>query len=333
MRRFLLAMIILLIGGCVETEAQNVVNRIARRAENAAVRAVERNVGKQVEKAVDKAVDDAFEEAEKEAEKEVEKAEKEIKEAEKEIEKAEKELIETAEEIEAVQQEIEEEEETIFQDAVSIQDYDFSIDYELVADPFFGFKKGVKLTFADLDKKGKPTSHSVNEITKIEGEAPFNCTVEYSVTLLDDKKKSLGIEPMVQTFVIKNGIVTFDENSFAGQLMQGMDVKISGTLFRFPSNAKVGDTFEDYSILFNMGGIKSTSHVTNIRVTSEETITVDGVDIECVVVENTTSSKVMGIKSEGTQKVWYGRGYGAVRTENYDDKGKLLTTNALVEIE
>ncbi|MBR6670290.1 MAG: hypothetical protein IKL31_06040 [Ruminococcus sp.] len=309
----------------MESEAQNIVNRIARRAENAAAKAVERNVTKKVEEAVNEAVDEAFEEAEKERE----KGEKEL---EKQLEKAENEIIEAAEEMEAVQKEIEEEEATIFQDAVSFDEYDFSIDYELVADPFFGYKEGVKLTFADLDKKGKPTAHSVNEITKLEGEAPFNCTVEYTVSLLDDKKNPLGIE-MVQSYSIRNGIVTFDENSFAGQLLQGMEVKISGTLFRLPSNAKVGDTFEDYSVLINMGGIKSTAHVTNIRITAEETLTIDGVDIECVVVENNTASKAIGIKSEGTQKIWYGRGYGAVRTETYDKKGKILTTNALVEID
>ena len=326
MKKIIVIMMLLVFGCSIESEAQNIVNRIARRAENAAAKAVERNVTKKVEEAVNEAVDEAFEETEKKAEKEIEKAEKEIKEAEQEI-------IEAAEEMEAVQKEIEEEEATIFQDAVSLDEYDFSIDYELVADPFFGYKEGVKLTFADLDKKGKPTAHTMNEITKLEGEAPFNCTVEYTVTLLDDKKNSLGITPMVQSYSIRNGIVTFDENSFAGQMMQGMDVKISGTLFRLPSNAKVGDTFEDYSILLNMGGIKSTAHVTNIRVTAEETLTIDGVDIECVVVENHTSTKAIGIKSEGTQKIWYGRGYGAVRTETYDKKGKILTTNALVEID
>lgn len=325
MKKIIVIMMLLVFGCSMESEAQNIVNRIARRAENAAAKAVERNVTKKVEEAVNEAVDEAFEEAEKERE----KGEKEL---EKQLEEAEKEIIEAAEEMEAVQKEIEEEEATIFQDAVSFDEYDFSIDYELVADPFFGYKEGVKLTFADLDKKGKPTAHSVNEITKLEGEAPFNCTVEYTVSLLDDKKNPLGIE-MVQSYSIRNGIVTFDENSFAGQLLQGMEVKISGTLFRLPSNAKVGDTFEDYSVLINMGGIKSTAHVTNIRITAEETLTIDGVDIECVVVENNTASKAIGIKSEGTQKIWYGRGYGAVRTETYDKKGKILTTNALVEID
>lgn len=325
MKKIIVIMMLLVFGCSMESEAQNIVNRIARRAERAAVNAVERNVSKKVENAVNEAVDEAFEEAEKERE----KGEKEL---EKQLEKAEKEIIEAAEEMETVQKEIEEEEATIFQDAVSFDEYDFSIDYELVADPFFGYKEGVKLTFADLDKKGKPTAHSVNEITKLEGEAPFNCTVEYTVSLLDDKKNPLGIE-MVQSYSIRNGIVTFDENSFAGQMMQGLEVKISGTLFRLPSNAKVGDTFEDYSVLINMGGIKSTAHVTNIRITAEETLTIDGVDIECVVVENNTASKAIGIKSEGTQKIWYGRGYGAVRTETYDKKGKILTTNALVEID
>ena len=323
MRNILIMVALLMMGSVAELHAQGIIGRAVRRA---ATNAIERNVTKQVEKAVDKAVDDAFNEIEDDIEKEVEKAEKEIEETAKEVEAA-------IEEAEAVQEEIEKEEETIFKDAVDFDEYDFSIDYELVADPFFGYKKGVKLIFADLDKKGKPTAHTMNEITKLEGEAPFNCTVEYTVTLLDDKKNSLGITPMVQTYSIRNGIVTFDENSFAGQLMQGMDVKISGTLFRLPSNAKVGDTFEDYSILLNMGGIKSTAHVTNIRVTAEETLTIDGVDIECVVVENHTSTKAIGIKSEGTQKIWYGRGYGAVRTETYDKKGKILTTNALVEID
>lgn len=325
MKKLLIMMMFLMMGGVIESQAQNIVNRIARKAERAAVNAVERNVSKKVEKAVDEAVNEAFEEAEKKAEKEIEKVEKEVEETEKEI-------IEAAEEIETVQKEIEEEEETVFKDAVSFDEYDFSIDYELVADPFFGYKEGVRLTYADLDKKGKPTAHSVNEITKLEGEAPFNCTVEYTVSLLDDKKNPLGIE-MVQSYSIRNGIVTFDEDSFAGQMLQGMEVKISGTLFRLPSNAKVGDTFEDYSILINMGGIRSTAHVTNIRITAEETLTIDGVDIECVVVENNTASKAIGIKSEGTQKIWYGRGYGAVRTETYDKKGKILTTNALVEID
>ena len=323
MRNILIMVVLLMMGSVAELHAQGIIGRTVRRA---ATNAIERNVTKQVEKAVDKAVDDAFEAKEKEIEEKVEEAEKVIEETAKEVEAA-------IEEVEAVQEEIEKEEETVFKDAVDFDEYDFSIDYELVADPFFGYKKGVKLTFADLDKKGKPTAHTMNEITKLEGEAPFNCTVEYTVTLLDDKKNSLGITPMVQTYSIRNGIVTFDENSFAGQLMQGMDVKISGTLFRLPSNAKVGDTFEDYSILLNMGGIKSTAHVTNIRVTAEETLTIDGVDIECVVVENHTSTKAIGIKSEGTQKIWYGRGYGAVRTETYDKKGKILTTNALVEID
>ena len=317
MKKILFVILLFMMGSSIEIEAQSIINRIAKRAENAAAKAVERNVSKQVEKAVDEAVDEAFEEAEKERAKGEAELEKQLERAEQELEQLEKEM---------------EEEEKLFENATPIDEYDFSIDYELVADPFFGYKEGVKLTFADLDKKGKPTAHSVNEITKLEGEPPFNCTVEYTVSLLDDKKNPLGIE-MVQSYSIKNGIVTFDEDSFAGQMLQGMDVKISGTLFRLPSNAKAGDTFGDYSILINMGGIKSTSHVTNIRVTAEETITVDGVDIECVVVENTTASKVMGIKSEGTQKIWYGRGYGAVRTETYDNKGNLLTTNALVEID
>ena len=66
MKKKVFTMIVLIIAGVIELQAQSIVTRIARKTRKATVDAVERNVEKKVEKAVDKAVDDAFSEVEKE---------------------------------------------------------------------------------------------------------------------------------------------------------------------------------------------------------------------------------------------------------------------------
>lgn len=50
-------------------------------------------------------------------------------------------------------------------------------------------------------------------------------------------------------------------------------------------------------------------------------------------IENTTVSKVIGIKQTAIQKIWYGHGIGPVKTNMYNKKGKLMTSQELVSIE
>ena len=115
--------------------------------------------------------------------------------------------------------------------------------------------------------------------------------------------------------------------------MQGMQVTVEGTPFALPAGAKVGDTFPDYNIVMNIAGLKTTSNITGQKVVAEETLNIDGRDIECVVVEQTTSTKVLGMNQSGTQKTWYGKGYGSVKMETYNAKGKMVSGNILVGVE
>ena len=173
-------------------------------------------------------------------------------------------------------------------------------------EPFFLHKEGVKLTYADKDKKGKINSYTETTATKVTGDAD-NCTVTYSMMVMDNKKNPVLKQPMTQTFEVKNGTVTYDPKSLVGQIMEGMQVTVTGTPFQLPSNVKVGDTFGDY--------------------------TMNGTSIDCVVIENTTVSKVIGIKQTTIQKIWYGHGIGPVKTNMYNKKGKLMTSQELVSIE
>lgn len=199
-------------------------------------------------------------------------------------------------------------------------------------EPFFLHKEGVKLIYADKDKKGKINSYSETTATKVTGDVD-NCTVTYSMMVMDKKKTPILKQPMTQTFEVKNGTVTYDPKSLVGQVMEGMQVTVTGTLFQLPSNVKVGDTFGDYTITMNLAGIKTNTEVTDVKAVAEETLDVNGTSIDCVVIENTTVSKVIGIKQTAVQKIWYGHGIGPVKTNMYNKKGKLLTSQELISIE
>ena len=199
-------------------------------------------------------------------------------------------------------------------------------------EPFFLHTEGVKLTYADKDKKGKINSYTETTATKVTGDAD-NCTVTYSMMVMDNKKNPVLKQPMTQTFEVKNGTVTYDPKSLVGQIMEGMQVTVTGTPFQLPSNVKVGDTFGDYTITLNLAGIKTNTEVTGVKAVAEETLDVNGTSIDCVVIENTTVSKVIGIKQTAIQKIWYGHGIGPVKTNMYNKKGKLMTSQELVSIE
>ena len=196
---------------------------------------------------------------------------------------------------------------------------------------YFLYNEGAKLTIANTDAKGKHTGYSTLEVKEVVG-SRSNCTVKYETMVYDKKMNPMLTAPLVQEFMVRNDVVTYDPQSMVGQVMQGMQVTVEGTPFTLPAGAKVGDTFPDYNIVMNVAGLKTTSNVTGQKVVAEETLNIDGRSIECVVVEQTTSTKVLGMNQSGTQKTWYGKGYGSVKQETYNAKGKLVSGNILVGI-
>lgn len=199
-------------------------------------------------------------------------------------------------------------------------------------DAYFLYNEGAKLTIANTDTKGKHTGYSTLEVKEVVG-SRSNCTVKYESMVYDKKMNPMLTAPMVQEFTVKNDVVTYDPQSMVGQVMQGMQVTVEGTPFTLPAGAKVGDTFPDYNIVMNIAGLKTTSNVTGQKVVATETLTVDGRAIDCVVIEQTTTSKVLGMNQSGTQKTWYGKGYGSVKMETYNAKGKMVSGNILVGVE
>ena len=195
---------------------------------------------------------------------------------------------------------------------------------------FYPMKKGIVMTYASGNGKGKADSYTRTEITSLDWKDERNFSVITETTILDSDMNPVGTEPMTAGATVENGIVRYDPESMAGQLTEGMQV--SGDNFYMPDNIEVGDILPDYTVIVSIGGMNTTSQNINIKVTGQETLNVSGNDIDCYIVESTVAVTALGFKSEMAQKVWYGRGVGQVRTESYNKKGKLMSVNELVEL-
>lgn len=197
-------------------------------------------------------------------------------------------------------------------------------------DPFYPTKEGISLTYVEKSGKGKVNGYSQMSVTAVSVTDENNLSITTASQSMDEKKKELFSQPITMTVHIRNGVVQFDPASMAGKLMEG--ISITGDSFMLPADASVGMALNDYNVTVNMGAIKNTTSFTNVKVSGKETLNVGGKAIECLIVENEASTKVMGIKQQSTQKTWFARNIGQVKMEMYNKKGKLMSIQELIEV-
>ncbi len=196
--------------------------------------------------------------------------------------------------------------------------------------PFFPGKEGIVLTYANMDKKGKPTGYVRYTITKVAGTDALNFEVTYDTESLDKKKKvELKLPATVR---VKNGTVYLDPSAGAGKLMEG--VTITGTGAIIPVTLEEGMKLDDSDVTIKMGTMTVvSSKMTDTKVVAKEELTTPAGTFECYKVQSQVSGKAMGFKTESTVYNWYARNIGMIRTETYDKKGKLASSGELIEME
>ena len=314
---------------CSQSWLQDIGHGVKQRAKDRARQRVEDKIYQKVDNAVDKAVDKAFESTEEAVDKAIDSA---VSSAEKRVRSAADTLAAAAESVAAAAEDL----------SLSVAETPpaprkdnsaLMAKFEGRAPggkAFYPMKKGIVMTYASGNGKGKADSYTRTEITSLDWKDERNFSVITETTILDSGMNPVGTEPMTAGATVENGIVRYDPESMAGQLTEGMQV--SGDNFYMPDNIEVGDILPDYTVIVSIGGMNTTSQNINIKVTGRETLNISGNDIDCYIVESTVAVTALGFKSEMAQKVWYGRGVGQVRTESYNKKGKLMSVNELVEL-
>ena len=184
-------------------------------------------------------------------------------------------------------------------------------------DAYYCLRQGAELIYRSTDPKGRETGTTtvvIKAVTGSDGNYELVQTTEISLGKLD-----LGKPVAVSASIKDNNIPVAILNGFAYEFTE-----IGPSI---PSTLSVGQELECGTIEWEVMGMKSSHTVTSHKVVAQEEITTPAGTYDCFVVEQKYSMKSGFAKSEGVNKVWYAKGIGAVKTENYDKKGKKLVVS------
>lgn len=185
--------------------------------------------------------------------------------------------------------------------------------------PYCCVTEGTVLTYTDYDAKGNESGTTKQVIKKVN---VIN-SMDYDLTMETTVNISGNVTTVETNMEVRDGSATI--------AMGQNDIDVTATdpeLMRIPNKLAVGYQLPLGEMVVNLGGFRVKSTVTENEVIDREEITTPAGTFKCYVVKQTSSGRVMGIKSETTTKTWYARGVGQVKQETYS-KGELFSSSVL----
>lgn len=190
--------------------------------------------------------------------------------------------------------------------------------------PYFPTQVGRKSLRGCYDSKGALTMYTEEEVTSVKQEGDVITVIVHTVTLNPDKTQFPYILPYDTTYEIRNGDVYFVLAA------EGTETSNIGNI-SIPANMKVGDDLGGGEFKIMASGIANKSTIHYRKVIGEEAITTPAGTFDCMVLEQLSEAKILGMKQSSIMKTWYALNVGDVKTEVYTTKGKLRTRTQLEE--
>lgn len=211
----------------------------------------------------------------------------------------------------------------------------FDILAQSECNPYFVFKKGKKWTTSIYNAKDKYEGKQSYEILDLT-ESGNNLTAK--VMLMSyDKKDKLQMEKEVE-FVCEDGVVKLDMSQYLPEetmeSFKDMEVDMEFDDLEIPQNLEVGQYLNDGAVTATISGpmtMKFSVKMTDRKVMEKETLDVPAGSYETYKINSIIKFDAMGINRETKNVEWIAKEVGAVRTESYDKKGKLLNYTILTE--
>jgi hypothetical protein len=206
-------------------------------------------------------------------------------------------------------------------------------------DVFFPSKKGMILTTANFNGKGKLEGYVRISVKDVTGSSD-NGTIVYTVQALDKKMRPEKPKEAPPQYVapIAGGVIELSMEPWVA-LSGGKDIHITGTQMVMPSKLEPGDKIQDSNVSMTLsmavGKVTADVATTGQKCTGIETITVPAGTFECRKVERksvTEANMVVKITQVDKSTAWYARGIGVVKSLTYDENGKLKSSSELHEL-
>jgi hypothetical protein len=195
-------------------------------------------------------------------------------------------------------------------------------------DAYFLNKQGAEAEYVIKDGKGNALSYTKMVVTDVKKKNANNISITYTTEAFNKDKKSL-MPPITVTIDVVDGVVIFDPKAMMGEA--GANIEISGTYPSFPATLEVGNDIGEYSYTTKVMGISTTVSGTN-KVTAKEEVKTDAGSFDCFKVESEISTKVILKAAKTKTTSWYAKNIGTVKTEAYDNKGKLQSVQELISL-
>jgi len=202
---------------------------------------------------------------------------------------------------------------------------------------FLCTKQGMILEYAYLNFKGKADMFVRQTIKSVTGSGN-NMTIVVESHVFDKNKKPFSKDPNLSSFVstskITNGVVEMEMKSLVTPSMQGV-LEFEGDKLRIPSTLSPGDKLENAHYIMTLYiGVKFRTEVdiTEHQCLAIEDVTVPAGVFTCHKVAQTSTATMMRKTVVSKNLFWYAPGIGLVKTETYDEKGKLQNSMVLQEM-
>ncbi|HNS17273.1 MAG TPA: hypothetical protein PKH94_01770 [Bacteroidales bacterium] len=203
-------------------------------------------------------------------------------------------------------------------------------------DAYFPMKEGAYLETRNYDAKDK--LQGISKMTVLQKQTSgARTSVIAEVKSYDDKEKEQMNTQM--EFYCENGVFYIDMKKFLDQQtmesFKDMEVAMETENMEFPSSLNVGQSLKDARITVSAssGGMKLFSMnvgVTNRKVEAMEDITTPAGTFSCYRISSDIETKMM-MKINIKSVEWYAKNVGTVRSESYNNKGKLTGYTLLTD--
>ncbi|WP_133122224.1 TapB family protein [Brumimicrobium salinarum] len=190
-------------------------------------------------------------------------------------------------------------------------------------------KKDTEWEMLNYDKKGKLTGMSKQAVVNTNHSGTLS---EWEIkTTIFDKKKEL-IHEGTSTVQCEDGVYKMDMSEMMPaetlSSLESMKVTMEGTQIDFPTSLNQNTELEDgeMTITGSSGFMSFTMkmRVINRKIEGVETIETEAGTFECLKISQDTKIESKLVNKEYATITWFLPGFGAVRTESYNHKDKLM---------
>jgi hypothetical protein len=201
---------------------------------------------------------------------------------------------------------------------------------------FYPMKEGAYVEMKSYDEKNKLTGTVKNTVIKKEVMGN-NVTAVVDVKSYDDKDKLTFTNQIEMS--CKDGVFYIDMKNFmdpqSTESMKDMQVSMQSENLEIPSNMQPGLMLKDGSLTMSIetGAMKMaglTIRIINRKVEAIENVTCPAGSYSCYKISQDIETKTM-FKNTTKSVTWYAKDVGAVRSETYNSKGKLMGYSVLTD--